>query len=300
MGLLTGSMSVTRFHAAAPPEPDFERAAFREIPPGSEVRESVGFVPYEPEAPYEVGARRWAFRVRVDTLRPDPTAVRERVKELVRTEMEMTGAPSVGPKKRKKLRHLAEEELVVRAAPRSKVIECAIDGDTLYVGSTAKRYLGTVVLLLRQAGVESAPKAPWLDRDLPELESEIVEFRDEGQSVYGCRFLRALVGDMDFMVEPETGRVKLATREARVTLAGEVLSDLHRYIDEGAEILSAKLLNGELSFSFDAPNFRVGALSLPVMKTDHWTELLDYRLGVVSDLYERLEGKFDDLRLSDA
>ena len=295
MGLLTGSMSVTRFHAATPAEPDFERAGFREIPPGSEVRESVGFIPYEPEAPYEVGARRWAFRVRVDKLRPDPTAVRERVKELVKTEMETTGAPSVGPKKRKKLRHLAEEELLVRASPRSKVIECAIDGDTLYVGSSAKSYLGTVVLLLRQVGIETSYKTPWLDRGLADLESDFLELRDEPQSLHGCRFLRALVGDPEFMVEPESGRVKLATREARVTLAGEVLSDLHRYIEENAEVLSMKLLHGELRFTLDGPSFRVGSLSLPVVKTDHWTESLDYRLGIARDLHERLEQKFEAL-----
>ena len=70
MGLLSGAASVTRFNLPVrPQEIDFEAAAFRAIAPGSEVRESVGFVPVEPEAEYAVGAGRWAFRVRVDRLR---------------------------------------------------------------------------------------------------------------------------------------------------------------------------------------------------------------------------------------
>ena len=119
MGLLTGSISISRFNVLAKPaELDFEPAAFREIMPGSQVRESVGFVPFEPEAPYEVGAQRWAFRVRIDRLKADPTGVRERLKQLVKTEMEQSGLPFVGSKKRKELRHLAEEELLVRAGAR--------------------------------------------------------------------------------------------------------------------------------------------------------------------------------------
>ena len=45
MGLLTGAVSVTRFNVVnKPDEIDFEQASFQEIPPGSEVRESQGFV----------------------------------------------------------------------------------------------------------------------------------------------------------------------------------------------------------------------------------------------------------------
>ena len=56
MGLLSGSLSVTRFNVVVPPEgPDFERIQFWAIDPGSEVRERIGVIPFEIDAPYEVG-----------------------------------------------------------------------------------------------------------------------------------------------------------------------------------------------------------------------------------------------------
>src|SRR3954471_3182384 len=152
MGLLSGTVAVTRFNVVVPPEgPDFERARFWEIEPGSEVRERMGFVPFELDAPYEAALRRYVFRVRVDRIRPDATAVKERLRELVKTEMEATGKTFVGPKKRKELRDLAERELIVRQAPRTRIVECVLDGPLLYVGSTAKSWLGTILTLLRQA-----------------------------------------------------------------------------------------------------------------------------------------------------
>jgi hypothetical protein len=161
MGLLSGTVAVTRFNVAVPAEgPDFERIAFVAIEPGSEVRERVGVVPFEIAAPYEVGQGRWAFRVRVDRLRADATAVRERVRELVKAETEATGAPFVGAKARKRLRELAEQELLRNQAPRCRILECCIDGPLLYVGSRAKSYVGMVLTLLRQAGVAAEPKAP--------------------------------------------------------------------------------------------------------------------------------------------
>lgn len=243
MGLLTGTVAVTRFNAAVPPEgPDFERARFWEIEPGSEVRERMGFVPFELDAPYEIAKGRYAFRVRIDRIRPDATAVKERLKELIKAEMEATGKPFVGAKTRKKLRELAEAESAMRQAPRTRILEGCIDGSVLYVASTAKTHLGTVLTLLRQAGVEADFKAPWLD-EAPEADelSDVVIPKEPGQSVLGCRFLRALLEEPEVMVEPENGSVRLATREARVTLAGGVLRDLFRYLEEGAEILAAKI-----------------------------------------------------------
>lgn len=295
MGLLSGSVSVTRFQVARSAGPDFEAAAFREIAAGSEVRESMGFVPFEPEEPYEIGAGLYAFRVRIDKLRPDPTAVQERLKQLVKTELEATGAAFAGPKKRRELRFLAEAELLSRTSPRSKIVECALDGTVVYVGSTARGVLGTVRLLLSRAGVDTAPKTPWHDRGLPELLSEIVEVQDQAESVYGCRFLKALVGDPDFLVEPEEGRVRLATREARISLTGEVLADLHRYLERDAEVVAAKLLSGDTRFTLDAPGFRISGLSLAPSRTGHWTNDLLQRIEQVADLFERLEKKFVEL-----
>jgi len=298
MGLLGSTVAVTRFNVAVPAEgPDFERARFWEIEPGSEVRERMGFVPFELDAPWEVAQGRYAFRMRIDRIRPDATAVKERLRELVKVEMEATGKTFVGPKTRKRLRELAEAESAMRQAPRTKIIECCIDGPILYVASTAKTYLGTVMALLRQAGVEGDFKAPWLD-EAPEADemSDIVIPKEPGQSVLGCRFLRALLEEPDVMVEPETGSVRLATREARVTLAGAVLNELFRYLEEGAEILSAKIHVSTIPLRFDALAYRLSGLKLEPVRNEHWTIDLDQRLEQIAGVFETLDGKYAALK----
>lgn len=296
MGLLSGSVSVTRFNVPARPEEiDFEQAAFRAIEPGSQVRESVGFVPYEPGAEYEIGAGRWAFRVRMDTLNPDATAVRERTRQLVAAEMEATGNPSVGRNRRRELRRLAEEELLVAAAPRSQIVECALDGRVLYAGTTAKNRLGKVITLLRRIGLTAEPKAPWVDRREADVESDLVEMREPGESVLGCRFLRGLLGDKVLTFEPESGRVVLQTSRARVTLAGEVLPDLLRYAERGVEILSAQLTTGEISFRLDGAAWKVSGLKVATERHHHWTELLDERLEKIAAAFELLDAKYDEV-----
>jgi hypothetical protein len=298
MGILSGTVSVTRYNVAVPAEgPDFERGAFHEIEPGSEVRERAGFVPYELDAPYEVSKGRYAFRVRVDRLRPDATAVRERVRELVKAEMEATGAPFVGGKGRRRLRDLAEQEQLRRQAPRTTIVECCIDGGLLYVGTTAKSWLGMVQTLLRQAGVAAELKAPWLD-EAPEADeaSDVVLPSEPGESVLGCRFLKALLDEPEVMVEPEKGNVRLATREARITLTGGVLRELFRYLEEGAEILSAKLLLGPTALRFDALSYRLQSVKLEPVRAEHWTIELDQRLEQLAAVWEQLDAKYAALR----
>lgn len=298
MGLLNGSVSVTRFNVVIPPEgPDFERIQFWAIDPASEVRERIGTVPFEIDAPYEVGQGRYAFRVRIDRIRPDSTAVKERVKELIRTEMEATGRPFVGSKTRKKLRELAESELCMGQVPRTKILECCIDGTILYVASTAKSHLGTVLTLLRQAGVEGDFKAPWLD-EAPELDesSDVVIPKEPGESVLGCRFVKALLEEPEVMVEPETGSVRLATREAKVSLTGAVLNELYHYLEAGAEILSAKIHVGTHQMRFDALSYRINGLKLEPVKNEHWTVDLDQRLEQISTVFELLDGKYAALK----
>jgi hypothetical protein len=294
MGILGKTVSVTRCNAAVPPEgPDFDAVAFSAIEPGSEVRERLGVVPFELGAPYEIGARRWAFRVRIDRRRPDANAVRERVRELVQLEREQSGAPFVGPKKRKELKAIAEHELLVGQRPSTRLVECVLDGSLLYIASTAKAHLGAVLTLLRQAEVAAEWKAPWLD-EAPEADesSDIVVPKEPGQSVLGCRFLKALLEDPEVLVEPETGSVRLATREARVTLAGGVLNDLYRYVEEGAEILSAKILLGTIPIRFDALSYRLASLALEPVKDEHWTLELDRRLEQIAGVWELLDGKY--------
>jgi hypothetical protein len=232
--------------------------------------------------------------VRIDKLKADPTRLRERHRELIQAEKEATGAPAVGPKKSRQLRDLAEEELITQEVPRSKLIECVLDGRLLYVASTAKAYLGTVLLLLRRVEVLAEHKSPWLDHGLPEEMSDIVETRQEYESIHGCRFLKALLGDTDFHFEPEAGRVALALPDERVSLSGAVLGDVHRYVERGAEILAARLTTGELPFTLDGVTFRLSSLRLPSVD-GHWTEVLDARLGVLSHLFESLDAKFGAL-----
>lgn len=298
MGLLSGSISVTRFNVVVPPEgPDFERIQFWAIDPSSEVRERIGVVPFEIDSPYEVGQGRYAFRVRIDRIRADATAVKERVKELIRAEMEATGRPFVGAKTRKKLRDLAEAELCAGQTPRTRILECCIDNTILYVASTAKSHLGTVLTLLRQAGVEADFKAPWLD-EAPEMDeaSDIVIPKEPGESVLGCRFVKALLEEPEVMVEPETGSVRLATREAKVSLTGAVLNELFRYLEEGAEILSAKIHVGTHQMRFDALSYRINGLKLEPVRNEHWTVDLDQRLEQIAAVFEMLDGKYAALK----
>lgn len=297
MGLLSGSLSVTRFNLSPVPDDlDFDREAFREIAPGSEIRESAGFVPIEPEEPYRAGEHRWFFRVRFDKVTPDPTAVQERVKEMVKAEIDQ-GADFVGPKQRRKLKEMAEEELLFEARPRTKIIEGAIDGQVLYVGSTAKAYLGRVVEMLRRLGVVAEAKAPWIDRGDPDIESMVYETFEPGESIAGARFLRALMGDREILFEPESGYVRLQTEDARVILSGAVLKDLLRYIERGAEVLSAKLVTGEpaSTFRLEALSFRLSGLRIEANRHDHWTQLLDERLERMGAVFELLERKYDEL-----
>jgi hypothetical protein len=211
--------------------------------------------------------------------------------------MESTGKTFVGPKTRKKLRDLAEAESALRQAPRTKIVECCIDGPILYVASTAKTYLGTVISMLRHAGVEGEFKAPWLD-EAPEADemSDVVIPREPGESVLGCRFLRVLLEEPDVMVEPEAGSVRLATREARVSLAGAVLNELYRYLEEGAEILSAKIHVGAVPLRFDALSYRVSGLKLEPVRNEHWTIDLDQRLEQIAGVFELLDGKYAALK----
>lgn len=296
MGILAGSASLTRFNIAARREaPDFEQERFVEIDPTSPQREASGFQPIEPEAPYQVGAARYFFRVRFDKLRADPVAVDERLRELIRVELEQ-GAEFVGPRKRKKLKEQAEEELVAQARPRSKIIEGCLDGQVLYIGSTAKAYVGRITELLRRVGVHPDLKTPWLDNGDPEVESAILEPREPGESVLGSRYLKRLVGDPEILIEPESGSIRLQTHDAKVSLSGGVIPELMAYLEEDCELISAKLVTGVGPFKFDALPFRVSGLRVETQKHEHWTEQLDERLQKFAELFELLEGRYGQLR----
>ncbi|HVS62631.1 MAG TPA: hypothetical protein VMT85_03895 [Thermoanaerobaculia bacterium] len=293
MPLLSGSVSCTRFDVHSPTaDLDLESQAFRAIAPGSEVRESIGFVPFEPGAEYRVGAARWAFRVRIDRLRADPTAVRERLRELVAAEQEATGAPFVAPKRRTELRHLAEEELLADARPQSQIVEGVIDRRLSYVATTSNNVLGKIVLLLRKVGVLVDFKTPWNDLGQEDLESEILALSDATQSIHGSRFLQALGEDDEIVFEPSDGYVKLQTREARVVLSGGVLHELHGYFDQEIELLAAKLQSAVGTFRLDGLTFRISSLGVERARPAHWTERLDERIERIATVWELLDRKY--------
>lgn len=295
MPLLSGAVSVTRLDVVQRPAPDFESQAFRAIAPGSEVRESLGFVPFEPGAEYQIGADRHAFRVRLDRLRADPTAVKERVRELLRIEREQAGVPMVAARRVRELRALAEEELLQDARPQATVIEGVLDGRLVYLGTTADAHLGRMVQLLRKAGVLVDFKTPWNDLGQEQAESDLLEVRGSHESVHGCTFLERLLGDGELMFEPSDGYAKLQTRLARVVLSGGVLSELQRYVDEGALILAAKLLTESASYRLDALTFRLSGLRLERAGPGHWSERLDERLERIAAVFEQLDRRYAEL-----
>ncbi len=299
MGLISGSASCTRFNVLTLPDDlEFDLIPFRPITPGATLREREGFVPFEPDEPFDAGVRRWAFRVRIDKVQLDSTLVNERLKELVKAETEAVGPPS--PKTRRKLKQMAEDELMQHPMPRSKVIECLLEETVLYVGSTAKTHLGTVLELLKRIGIEVEYKTPWIDAGEDEETSDLIEIKEPGQSVMGCRFLKALLNDPDVFVEPEKGSVKLIAPDgARVSLAGPVLNELDRLVESGAEVLSARLLLDEYPFGFDALSFRVNSLKLENHKSKHWSERLDLRMDKLKDLWRALDEKYQELILNE-
>jgi len=295
MGLLSGAVSISRFNVKSlPSKVDFDQARFTEIVPGSEQRASLGFVPMVPGEPYEVGAARHAFRVRMDRLRADPTLLRERFRELVRAELD-SGTAFVGAKRRRELREQAEEELVAQTLPTSRIVEGCLDGRLLYVATTAREHLGVVIQLLRRIGVVVEPKAPWIDRGDISAESALVPDLEPGQSVLGCRLLRELVGDMEVSIEQESGYVRIRTLDTNVTLSGSVFHELMHYLELDAEILAANMVAGDVTFRFDALSYRVSNLKVDAEPHEHWTQTLDARLEKLAEVYEMLDRKFFEL-----
>lgn len=296
MPLLTGLCSAVRFRITLDGEPDFDAVAFQEIPPGSEVRRSRGFVPMKPGEPYQVGAKRWAGKLRIDDLRPDPVAVRDRLEELIRTELE-AGAQAVGPKKRKQLRELAEEELVLGTQPTRRYVEWAIVGSTLYVGSTNKSDVGEVMATMRAVDVDLVLVFPW--EGLAPMAAEAVE----GEA-RGVRFLRQLFEAQNagtekrLAFEREAGAVRMAGGDVKISLTGDISGDVAHHLEQGAEITSAKLWAGKHVLTLDAERWWVKGARLETERQEHWTDGLDTRLEALAEVYAVLDEVFRGLLAS--
>lgn len=297
MGLLSGSVSVSRFNVVKLPRTvDFNKAVFQEIEPGSQVRESRGFVPLDVDESYEAGTKRWAFRVRMDRLRADPTLLRERFRELAFAELE-AGARFLSAKRRREIREQAEEELTSQTLPASRILEGCLDGSILYVASTAMAHLGIVTELLRKIGVHVEPKAPWIDRGDTERSSTspLIADLQPGQSVLGCRLLRELLGDSEVSIAEDNGFARIRTLETKITLAGSILHEIMHYVELDSEILAANMTAGDVTFRFDALSYRLSNLKIESSKHEHWTERLDERLERIAAVFDLLDRKFIEL-----
>lgn len=295
MGLLSGSVSVSRFNVTKLPKTvDFAREAFREIEPGSQLRASRGFVPVDVGEPYEAGAKRWAFRARMDRLKADPTLLRERFRELAHAELE-AGVKFLSANRRRELREQAEEELASQTLPSSRIIEGCIDGKILYVASTAVSHLGIVMELLRKLGVHVEPKAPWIDRGDVESPSSLIPDLQPGQSVLGCRLVKELLGDSEVSIAEDNGFARIQTLDTKITLSGSVLHELMHYVELDSEILVANMKAGDVTFRFDALSYRLSNLRLETSKREHWTERLDERLEKIAAVFDLLDRKFIEL-----
>lgn len=295
MSLLQGSLSVSRFHLGLLVL-DCEAAAFVPIPAGDEenVPKSFGFVPMKPGEPYAIGTRRWAGKVRVDEVTPDPVVVRDRYEELLQEELSqahLAGA-GVGKRRRKELKELAIAESIAGVKPSRRYIEWLLDGNTLYIASTSLPDVSLAVMLFRRIGGENIlPVTPW--ETLPSMGSTVVELAQPFQSVWGARFLRHLadsgaerVKDVSYVVEG--GRVALQAADSRISITGDIWPGFTHHLEQGAEPVVAKLFAGDAVLTLDGLSWWIRGLSLPDVEAEHWTEALDAR-------QERIEAAFDHL-----
>lgn len=292
MGLMTGSIACTRFSVvSAPEELDFEAVPFRALQAGSNIRESTGFIPYEPGADYQIANRQWAFRIRLDQKKVDRNQHQERLRELIKIEHEQVGPPSI--KKIQELRKLAEEELLATQSSTTQIIECLIDDATLYVGTVSQTKLGLVSAMLLKLGVQIDFKTPWLELGMESAASQVIDYKDGSQSVLGCDFLKWLLNDPEFFPEIEQGQGKLITDEGTtVTLKGTIQNDLDRYLDSGADLLTLKLIYNDVVLTLDGLSFRISGLKVNPYKSQHWIETLQSRMERVGDLWQTLDDRF--------
>ena len=294
MGLLSGSTSVSRFNVTRRPRrPDFDQARFEGIAPGSELHESRGFIPFLPGAGYQIGDDRWAFRLRIDKQRPDATRVRERTRDLIQAEVDAGG--EVGPSLRRELRKQAVEEIMAATSPNTRILECCIDDDVLFVATTAQTQLRIVAEELRRIGIAVEPKVPWFHRGEAGAESPVEVTGEPAEAAYGNQLMQELLGDSSLSIEPDNGHVKLQSRDTRIALSGMVIHDLLHFIEYGAEILAAKLVAENVSFDFDVRSFRVTSLRIVTEPAEDWKEMLNERMEKIVEIFEMLDMRYYEL-----
>jgi hypothetical protein len=167
-----------------------------------------------------------------------------------------------------------------------------MENGVLYVGTITKPQTDVILGLMKNIGITLEYKTPWMELG-QELESPLVDTSTPGESVLGCHFLKKLLEDPDILVEPHKGSAKLVTPEGtKVSLSGSVLGELNRFLDEGAELISAKLIVNEITINFTGLSYQISGMKVEKCSGDHWTEILDERLDPVRDMWNLLDEKY--------
>jgi len=295
MGLLSGSLACSRFNVVSLPAViEFDRLTFAAIPPGSSRVESIGFLPFEPGEPWEVGVERYAFRVRKDKIAVDATQLKELIREMVAVEKQSSGQMP-NRKRMSQIKDQALEELLAVTPPRTRIVECYLDRHVLYLGTTSKAQISAILSLLNTLGIQVEFKTPWLDHKLEKDAPDWLDLREPDQSPLGCEFMVKIAHDQEVFLESIKGSVRLATPDgAMVSLRGVVGPELDRFLAAGAMVLSAKLQLGELPLTFDGTHFRIASFKARAFKAEHWTSRLEGRMEQVQATFEFLEEKFQE------
>jgi hypothetical protein len=299
MPLLHGSIQCVRYNLLFCPEhPDFESLAFEPIPPMSALKERSGFIPFVPEHAYELGPGRFAFRVRKDTVKIDSTRLKERIQDLLRREEAEVGFPNL--KRKKEIRQMVEEELLRETTPRCKIIECYVDGNILFLGSTSHADQDLVTNLMKKIGFECEPKTPWGDRN-QELDCHWLPSKHPSHSLLGCIFARKLLNHPDIFLEPEKGSVRMVIPNGtQIGLSGPVVEEVDRLLVQGAEILKEKILFGSgETITFDALDFSISGLKTERFRSDTWQEQLEQRIDAIAALFDRLDHQYEQLMVDE-
>lgn len=249
-------------------------------------------MPMKPGAQYELAGDRCAGRVRMDEVKPDPVVVRDRYEELLTDEVDPPGK-----RRRQELAELAWCEAATGTTPRRRYVEWVKDGDLLYIGSASRPETSAAIDLFRKTGgTNILPATPW--ETLGDMTCDAVEANHPGQSVWGARFLRAVAASpsREMSVSLEEGAASLRRGDLKLSLSGDIRAPLTHHLDEGAEVISARL-QGQYLLTIDGLSWWIKSLALPApAPSAHWADSLGTRLAAIRDAFEWIDSAFADLR----
>ena len=147
---------------------------------------------------------------------------------------------------------------------------------------------------LGRLGMAIVAKAPWVRRG-EAGESAVDLAAEPEESAVGFELMRELLGDSTMAIEPDEGRVKLRTRDTRIALSGVVIHDLFHFLEQGADILAARMVAEGVTFDFDVVKYRITNLRVVTEPAEDWKEVLNERLEKISEVFEILDMRYYDL-----